>query len=121
MWLGLRVLPMVLIVVTALAGTPGSFRGVLYKGTDSKPGWWYVVGKNDSLRLVYVGKAAISYGEEVPAEDRKPVPAHSLIAGVEVRVTAEQDGAGTWQATEVEILKVKGARNEASKRSPLRQ
>jgi hypothetical protein len=114
MSVALRTAVMLLLSVAALAGTPGSFRGVLYKGTDAKPGWWYVVGRNDSMRLVYVAKAQVSYGDEVPREDRKPVPAQSLTAGAEVRVTAEQDKRGTWRATEIEILSVKGAGVRAS-------
>ncbi len=98
-----------------MAGTPGSFRGVLYKGADTKPGWWYVVGRNDSLRLVYTANASVTYAEEVPEEDRKPRPRRSLVPGTEVRVTAEQDGKGAWRATEVEILSVRGAGTRASR------
>ncbi len=118
---GRAVFPVLLVALNAFAGTPGSFRGVLYKGTDSKPGWWYVVGKNDSLRLVYVGKATVIYGEEVPESDRKRVPARSLAAGAEVRVTAEQDGKGAWRAVEVEILSTKGTkgRTQALERAPI--
>ncbi len=121
MWLGLRVVPVLLVVLSVFAGTPGSFRGVLYKGTDTKPGWWYVVGRNDSLRLVYTGNATVTYGDTVPAQDRKSVPAHSLTAGTEVRVTAEQDGTGAWQATDIEILSLKGTGTQAQERVPLRR
>jgi hypothetical protein len=110
----LRTAAVLLMSIAALAGSPGSFRGILYKGTDTKPGWWYVVGRNDSMRLVYVARAQVSYGDEVRQEDRKPVPAQSLRAGAEVRVTAEQDKGGSWRATEVEILSVKGAAEQAS-------
>lgn len=109
-----RAAALLLLSLTAWAGTPGSFRGVLYKGTDTKPGWWYVVGRNDSMRLVYVARAHVSYGNEVRLDDRKPVPAQSLVAGAEVRVTAEQDNRGSWRATQVEILSVKGTGDRAS-------
>jgi len=118
MWLRARIAVVLLLSTVAFAGTPGSFRGVLYEGTDTKPGWWYVVGRNDSLRLVYVGRASVTYAEEVPREDRRPIAAQSLTAGAEVRVTAEQDGKGEWRATEVEILSVTGARRSASKGVP---
>lgn len=113
-----RIAASLLISIAAFAGTPGSFRGVLYQGTDTKPGWWYVVGHNDSLRLVYLGRAVVMYGDEVPQQDRRPVPSQSITSGAEVRVTAEQDAHGAWRATEVEILRVKGSRKSASKRVP---
>ncbi len=91
---------------------------MLYRGTQTKAGWWYVVGKNDSLRLVYTGQASVVYGEEIPQEDRKAQPKRSLVPGAEVRVTAEQDGKGVWRATEVEILSLKGIGTEASERTP---
>jgi hypothetical protein len=109
-----RLIAVLLLSSAAFAGTPGSFRGVLYQGTDTKPGWWYVVGRNDSMRLVYVAKAQVSYADEVPLQDRKPIPSQSLTAGAEVRVTAEQDKHGAWRATEIEILSVKGAADRAS-------
>jgi hypothetical protein len=116
-----RMAAVLLLSLTALAGTPGSFRGVLYSGTDTKPGWWYVVGRNDSMRLVYVARAQVSYADEVPQEDRKPVPAQSLTEGAEVRVTAEQDKHGAWRAREIEILSVKGAADRASNATNRRQ
>ncbi len=114
MYLRLRAAAVLIFSVAAVAGTPGSFRGVLYKGADTKPGWWYVVGKNDSLRLVYTAEASVTYGEQVPQEDRKPQPKRSLAPGADVRVTAEQDSKGAWRATEVEILSLRGVGTRAS-------
>lgn len=121
MSVALRATVVLLLSVGAFAGTPGSFRGILYKGTDTKPGWWYVVGRNDSMRLVYVANAQVTYADEVRQEDRKPLPARSLTAGAEVRVTAEQDERGAWRATEIEILSVKGAGDRASSGTHKRQ
>jgi hypothetical protein len=119
MGLPVRITAALLISIAAFAGTPGSFRGILYHGTDTKPGWWYVVGRNDSLRLVYIGKAvAVIYADEVPQQDRRAVPAQSITPGAEVRITAEQDDHGAWRATEVEILSVKGGRKSASRSAP---
>jgi hypothetical protein len=113
MLVALRAAAVILLSIAAFAGTPGSFRGILYKGTDTKPGWWYVVGRNDSMRLVYAAKAQVTYADEVRDEDRKAIPSQSLRAGAEVRVTAEQDGHGAWRATEIEILSVKGTGDRA--------
>jgi hypothetical protein len=55
---------------------------------------------------VDVRGAKIHYDSEVPQSERqKPLP-KALEVGTQVRVTAEQDDAGEWRATEVEILKV---------------
>jgi hypothetical protein len=115
MYLTLRTAVVVLLTTASLAGTPGSFRGILYAGADTKPGWWYVAGRHDSLRLVYLGNATVTYDEKVPGADRLSVPAQSLASGADVRVTAEQDEKGMWRATEVEILSVKGTKRATSK------
>lgn len=115
MSVALRAAVLLFVSIQAFAGTPGSFRGILYKGTETKPGWWYVAGKNNSLRLVYTAKAVVSYADDIRPEDRKKVPARALAPGVEVRVTAEQDGRG-WRASEIEILNLKGVGQSASKR-----
>jgi hypothetical protein len=95
----------ILLLGTAFAGTPGSFRGILYPGTDTKPGWVYVVGRKDMLRLVHIANAVVSYAEEFPQVERQAVPAKDLLPGAEVRVMAEQDANGNWQASEVEIIR----------------
>lgn len=95
----------------AIAGTLGGFRGVLYKGAETRDGWWYVAGQNHSLRLVNTGAATVTYGAGVSKEDRQIAPSRALKEGCEVRVTAEQDSNGIWQAREIEIIRPKSAGN----------
>ena len=90
----------------ALGGTPGSFRGVLWQGADTQPGWMYVQSRNDMLRLVRVRGAQVSYSEQVPRKLRQARPASSLRPGAEVRVLAEEDGHGHWRAQQIEILRL---------------
>jgi hypothetical protein len=90
----------------AFAGTPGIFQGRVYQDHKAAAGWIYVQGRNGMLRKVEVSRARVVYGASVPAADRAPDPARDLIQGAEVRVTAEQDGAGEWRAIQVEIVKV---------------
>lgn len=104
MSLGARVLAVMLLTAAAFAGTPGTFRGVLYPGQNTKPGWVYIVGRNETLRLVHIANASVSYAEEFPARLRREKPAKSLRPGADVRITAEQDADGNWEATEVEII-----------------
>ncbi|HKD84584.1 MAG TPA: hypothetical protein VKB58_07535 [Terriglobales bacterium] len=89
------------------AGTPGSFRGTIVDGPNSGIGkaWIYVQGKNGMARRVDVSHARVTYDDGVPTETRLPRAADALVAGAEVRVTAEQGSDGEWRATEVEILK----------------
>jgi hypothetical protein len=100
-----RSVALLLLATSAFAGTPGTFRGVMYPGRDTKPGWVYIVGRNDALRLVHIANAVVSYADEFPEERRRPVPAKDLKPGAEVRVTAEQDSNGEWRASEVEIIR----------------
>lgn len=95
---------MVLASNQALAAAPGSFAGTVVSGPETSDTWLYVQGRNHSVRRVYVSGAKFHYDSEVPISERKtPVPT-TLPAGTQVRVTAEQDEAGEWRATDVEIL-----------------
>jgi hypothetical protein len=99
---------LVLVVFTAdLSATPGTFRGKVVEPPSGKEhqGWLYVQGKNKMLRRVALGNAPIFYAANVPENQRERVPTNSLLAGAEVRVTAEQDEAGEWRALRIEILK----------------
>lgn len=94
-----------LFSVAGIAGTPGEFRGTVVNGPEASGHWVYVEGHNHAVRRVDVRQAKIHYDSEVPpAERQDPVP-KVLVIGTQVRVTAEQDDAGEWRATEVEILK----------------
>jgi hypothetical protein len=91
------------VPAAALAGTPGVFQGKVYQ-EDGRSGWIYVQGRNGMLRRVEVSKARVVYADSVPAGERSTDPSRDLTQGAEVRVTAEQDGAGEWRATHIEIL-----------------
>ncbi len=95
-----------LLALATLAGTPGSFRGVVVEGpkTERHEGWIFVQGKNGSLRRVEIAKAAVHYDESYPADKRKDSPKFALKPGIEVRVTAVQGSDGEWHASQVEII-----------------
>ena len=89
------------------AATVGSFRGTIVDPPEAaaKQGWIYVQGRNGMARRVDVSRAQVAYDDEVPAAERRAKPEEALVTGTEVRVTAEEDGGGEWQASRVEILK----------------
>ncbi|MGH9523314.1 MAG: hypothetical protein ACRD3E_12375 [Terriglobales bacterium] len=98
------------ILFPVLAGaTAGSFRGVIVSGPNDQPGWIWVKGAHSTLRKVEVSRAQVVYDQAVPSSDRQPQPRKSIKSGVEVRVTAEQDGHGEWRASRVEILNLRAA------------
>lgn len=93
-----------LVVLPAFAGSPGSFAGTVVRGPESPDVWLYIQGHNHSVRRVDVREARFEYDSDVPAGGRKkPVPT-AVPPGTKVRVIAEQDEAGEWRATTVEIL-----------------
>ena len=87
----------------------GTFRGVIVHPPrgEASHGWIYVQGRNGNLRRAEVSHARVLYAGSVPERLREQIPARSLKEGVEVRVTASQDGNGEWRASRVEILKVR--------------
>jgi len=91
----------------AFAGTPGIFQGQVYRDQKTAPGWIYVQGRNSLLRKVEISRARVVYAASVPAAERAADPALDLTQGAEVRVTAEQDGAGEWRASRVEIIQIR--------------
>jgi hypothetical protein len=94
-----------MITMPAFAGSPGSFAGTVVRGPDVSDSWLYIEGRNHSVRRVEVSGAKFEYDDDVPVRERKsPVP-KALPPGTSVRITAEQDDAGEWRATAVEILK----------------
>jgi hypothetical protein len=93
-----------IVALPAFAGSPGSFAGTVVRGPESPDTWLYIQGHNHRVRRVWVGEARFEYDSDVPAVERKkPVPT-ALPPGTKVRVMAEQDEAGEWRATEVQIL-----------------
>lgn len=105
-----RTLALVLFAaLAAYAGTEGTFRGTIVepsKKSDSDQGWIYVQGRNQMLRRVSTAQAKIVFSQEVPLELRGSRPTELLVAGTEVRVTAEQDSSGEWRAKIIEILRL---------------
>lgn len=104
------ILAIVFLATTiASAGTPGTFRGTVHEGTNTKPGWVYVEAFNGNLRLVDVRRANIHYAEAVdddePPDPSPPRRIPRLINGTDVRVTAEQDKRGYWHASEIEVIR----------------
>jgi hypothetical protein len=109
---------LVFFAVPMLAGTPGSFRGTVVEGPESADACVYVEGHDHSIRRVYVSGAKVRYDDDLPAAERKqPVP-RTLPAGTQIRVTAEQDDAGEWHATEIEILKLDAGEPEKKADAP---
>jgi hypothetical protein len=98
--------------LTLLAGTPGTFRGVLVEGPTSSraDGWVFIKGKNGLLRKVEIKRADVRYEEKFPEEKRKKAPKLALKPGIEVRVTATQGSDGEWHASQVEIVDPDGGR-----------
>ena len=98
--------------LAAIAGTPGSFRGVLVDGpaASRSDGWVFVKGKNGMLRKVEIKRADIHYEETFPESKRKGSPKAALKPGIEVRVTATQESDGEWHASEIEIIDPDGNR-----------
>ncbi len=97
---------MLLLSAAALAGTPGSFRGVIVNGPEAErhEGWIFVKGKNGMLRRVEIAKATVAYDDTYPTEKRVQSPRVALKPGIEVRVTASQGTDGEWHAIRVEIM-----------------
>ena len=97
---------------TAFAGTPGIFEGRVYQDAGGSKDWIYVQGRNGRLRRVEISRARVIYADTVPLAERDADASADLSTGAEVRVTAEQDGAGEWRATRIEILRVPRRRRE---------
>lgn len=100
-----RVWALILGWAVLASATPGSFRGTIIDNPNAGHGWIYVQGRNGTARRVEVAHARIEYDDDVPPAERNAKPEEALVAGSEVRVTAEQGNDGEWHATEVEILK----------------
>jgi hypothetical protein len=97
------------LLLPLAAEISGTFRGVIVHAPAGEPtqGWIYVAGRNGNVRRAEVSHAQVLYAGSVPVRLRAKDPFRSLKEGAEVRVTASQDGKGEWQASRVEILKVR--------------
>ena len=96
-------------VPTLSASAAGIFRGVVVEAPPAErhSGWIYVNSPNGMMRRVKVSRAHVYYAQNVPLSLRQERPAKSLVNGTEIRVTAEQDGDGEWNASEIEILRLR--------------
>ncbi len=102
--------------VLALA-TLGIFRGKLVEPPpeQDRAGWIFVQSPKGMLRQVEISKARILYADDVPQAGRSESPRADLVPGTEVLITAEQDTAGEWRATEVQILNLRSGRADSSR------
>ena len=108
-WVFLLPALLVAFLLPLSAEISGTFRGVIVHAPAGEPtnGWIYVAGRNGNLRRAEVSHAHVLYASSVPVRLRAKDASRSLKEGAEVRVTASQDGKGEWQASRVEILKVR--------------
>lgn len=103
----LSVLLLCLVLLQPVMAVSGSFRGIVVEAPgQSAPEWIFVQGRNRLARKVNVAAAKVTYDEAVPPALRRSDTPAVFSPGTEVRVTAEQDEAGEWRATEVEILQL---------------
>jgi hypothetical protein len=118
-WSMVVVAALAAVSVPLFAGTPASFRGKVVELPvgKAKSGTIFVMSRNGSVRKVEVKDARVVYAQDFPAKLRQSQPEKALKHGTEVRVTAEENGAGLWHARLVEILTPAGARRQA-KRHP---
>jgi hypothetical protein len=101
-------LAIVILLSGLLAATPGIFVGRIYCPPEVRlePGWLFVQGRKGMLRKVEISGAEVVYSKAIPRSQRMKDPSKSLTHGVEVQVTAEQDGQGEWRARQIEILRL---------------
>jgi len=109
---------MVALSAMARAGTPGSFRGTIVEGPQAGKDWIYVQGRAGMARRVEISHARVTYDDSVSPAERGRRPEEALVAGTEVRVTAEQGGDGEWRAISIEILKPAGDNRQSSLHIP---
>jgi hypothetical protein len=113
MWYRAACVLLLIFSLTSTWAVEGTFQGHVINPPANEPqshGWIYVQGRNHILRRVEVSHANIVFGESVPVSQRHPCSMDCLMAGQEIRVTAEQDRSGEWRAKQVEILKLTTSR-----------
>jgi len=97
--------------------TDGTFQGKVVEPPASEQvpeGWIFIQGGNRMLRRVEVSHAIVVLGPDIPSSQRRKCGWECLAPGQEIRVTAEQDGAGEWRAKRVVILRLPTARTATS-------
>ena len=109
----------VLCLAGAIAGLAalGIFQGQVVpapKGQDSK--WLFVKSRNGNLRRVDISKAKVDYDDAIPKLRRQQAAKDALRPPVVVRVIADQDEDGEWQAKKVLILALEPTEKKPSSR-----
>ena len=67
-------------------------------------GFVYLKARNGNMRKVEMTRAVIAYDDSVPKEQQTTAASEALKPGVDVRITAEQEGDGEWHASRIDIL-----------------
>lgn len=67
-------------------------------------GFVYLKARNGNMRKVEMTKAVIAYDDSVPKEQQTTAAREALKPGVDVRITAEQEGDGEWHASRIDIM-----------------
>jgi len=83
----------------------GIFQGEIVKPPqtqDSK--WLFVQSRNGNLRRVDISNAKVDYDQSIPQTRRHKAAKEDLRPSVQVRIVADQDERGEWQAKNVLIL-----------------
>ncbi len=108
---------MVLVLISHLGlaeGPIGIFEGRVVQGTSREAGTYiYVQSKNGNMRRVRIKGARVYYADSVPAIQRTRAAAECLREPSQVRITAEQNKNGEWNAREIMILRLPSPRVEA--------
>jgi hypothetical protein len=89
----------------AASAALGVFQGEIVKPPqtqDSK--WLFVQSRNGNLRRVDISKAKVDYDQSIPQARRHKAAKEDLRPSVLVRIVADQDEQGEWQAKNVVIL-----------------
>ncbi|HWR15600.1 MAG TPA: hypothetical protein VN577_12280 [Terriglobales bacterium] len=102
------VLVALLFCCSVAFATDGSFTGQVVNGPNLESGkkWVFVQGPKGPTRRVEISTAKVTYSAAVPKAKREAKPEDGVREGAEVRLTANQDKEGEWQASAIEILKV---------------
>jgi hypothetical protein len=98
-----------LLVLAPAFAADGMFQGTVVDPPTtepSPPGWIFVKGGNRLLRRVEVSHARVTFGNQVPASQRRSCHSECIEVGQVVRILADQDSQGEWRAKQVIILEV---------------
>ncbi len=119
-WHRVRIVVVLLLLAANVGwaeGAIGTFEGLVVQGNSRETGTYiYVQSKNGNMRRVRIKGARIYYADSIPAIQRTRSAAECLRGPSEVRITAEQNKSGEWNAREIMILRLPGAQIQAGLR-----